>query len=135
MVCICAGSEKKDSVIEFFRFLYGRKLQDLDLSSGYPINEASFEQWKESPREGYERSGIIISGDSGDLFMLDVRWSRESDFERLRDMARSASVICTGDPQLEEIVCELGAEALSGSADVEKTVDEIVKKASIYLSE
>ena len=135
MVGICAGSEKKETVLEFFRFLYGRKLQDLDLSSGYPINEASFEQWKESPREGYERSGIIISGDSGDLFTLDVRWSRESDFERLRDMARSASVICTGDPQLEEIVCELGAEALSGSADVEKTVDEIVKKASIYLSE
>ena len=135
MMGICTGSEEKETVLEFFRFLYGRELQDLDLTSGYPINEASFEKWKESPREDYERSGIIISGDSGDLFTLDVLWSRESDFERLRDMVRSASVICTGDVQLEEIVCELGVKVLNGSADVEDTVDEIVKKASIHLSE
>lgn len=36
---------------------------------------------------------------------------------------------------VEEIVCELGVKAVNGSAGVEETVAEIVKKAAIYLAE
>lgn len=50
-------------------------------------------------------------------------------------MVRSASVICTGDTSIEAVVIELGVKALNGSASVEDTVEEILKKAALYLSE
>lgn len=50
-------------------------------------------------------------------------------------MARSASAVCTGETEIEEIVWELGRKALNGSAGVEDTVEEIMKKISIKLSE
>lgn len=134
-VGICAGSEEKEPVLEFFRFLYGRELQDLDLPAGYPINEASFEKLRENPRKEYEKSGIIVSDDSGRLFTLEIHWSSGEDFERLHSMARSASAVCTGETEIEEIVWELGRKALNGSAGVEDTVEEIMKKISIKLSE
>ena len=136
-VGICSGSEEKETVLEFFRFLYGRELQDLELPSGFPVNEASFGQLRENPRAGdwYEGAGIIISDDSGDRFSLEVQWSSAEDFERLRNMVLSASAVCTGDVSIEQTVCELGVKAVNGSAGVEETVDEILKKAAIYLSE
>ena len=50
-------------------------------------------------------------------------------------MARSARTVCTGEAEIEEIVRELGRKAVNGSADVEDTVEEIVKRISIKLSE
>ncbi len=135
MVGICAGSEEKEPVLAFFRFLYGRELQDLDLPAGYPINEASFEKLRKNPRKVYENSGIIVSDETGSLFTLEIRWSPERDFERLLSMARSARTVCTGEAEIEEIVRELGRKAVNGSADVEDTVEEIVKRISIKLSE
>ncbi len=141
MVGICAGSEKKETVLAFFRYLYGRELQDLELPSGFPVNEASFETLRENPREGevFDGAGIVlVSGlesNGGEIFSLDVRWSPREDFERLRDMARSVTAVCTGDSYMKQTVCELGVKAVNGSAAVEETVDEILKKAAVYLSE
>lgn len=137
MVGICAGSEDKEMVLEFFRFLYGSGFQDLVLPAGYPVNEASFEKIKEDPRTGFDRanSGIVVADGAEGIFSLEIVWSPEEDFERLQKIVRSASGICTGDALVEEIVCELGIKAVNGSAGVEETVSEIVKKAAIYLSE
>ena len=135
LVGICTGSETKDLVLEFFRFLYGSKVQDMDLPSGFPINAASFERLKENPREEYEHGGIVINDGEGTVFSLDIYWSRKEDFERLQDMVRSASAICTGDASVEAVVCEFGVKAVNGSASVEDTVEEILKKTAIYLSE
>ncbi len=137
MVGICAGSEKKEMVLEFFRFLYGSEFQEMDLPAGYPVNEACFEKRRENPRTGFDlaQAGIVLTDGLDSVFSLDVVWSPEEDFDRLQDMVRSASAICTGDAIVEEIVCELGVKAVNGSAGVEETVAEIVKKAAIYLAE
>lgn len=135
MAGICARSGENELALAFFRFLYGREVQDIEVSTGFPVNRASFEHLKENPRE--EEMGISIgtSGADGQGFSLDIKWVTEKDFERLKQMAESASTVCTGDAVIEEAVYEIGQKALNGSADVEDAVAEIVKKAGIYLAE
>lgn len=138
MVGICAGSEKNERVLDFFRFLYGETLQDMELPTGFPINERSFARLQTNPRvELYEESAgiVLVSSESDDLFSLELEWSPKEDFERLQKMAATASTICTGDDKLIEIVCETGVKALNGSESVEHVVAEIVKKTAIYLAE
>ena len=135
MIGICTGAKENGPALEFFRFLYGRELQDLEISTGLPVNMASFEHLKENPREDGMSLSIGTSGPDGTSFDLDIKWSTQEDFETLRSMAESASLACAGDAVIEEVVYEVGQKALEGSAGVDDAVAEIVKKAAIYLAE
>lgn len=138
MVGICAGAEENELALTFFRFLYGRELQDLDLPTGYPMNEASFEKLKENPREDDWNEGVglvLADSETDEPFSLEIKWSSAEDFERLKEMAQSASAICAGDARIEEAVCDVGAKVLSGSTETEDAVEEIAKRVAIYLAE
>lgn len=135
MVGICSGSKDSELAQDFFRFLYGRELQDIEVSTGLPVNMASFESLKENPREDDMGISIGSSGPDGTGFSLDIRWAGEEDFQALKGMAESATALCAGDSMIEEVVYEVGQKALNGSASVEEAVEEIVKKAAIYLAE
>ena len=138
MVGICAGAEENALAMEFFRFLYGRELQDLDLPTGYPINEASFEKLKENPRKDdfNEGVGIVLAdSESDDVFSLEIKWSPEEDFERLKEMVQTASVVCTGNARIGDVVCDVGEKALNGNMEIKEAVEEIVKRVGIYLAE
>ncbi len=138
MVGICASAEENELAMEFFRFLYGEELQDIDLPTGYPVNQASFEKLRENPRKDdfNEGIGIVLADSESDTpFALEIKWSSEEDFGRLKEMAETASVVCTGDTRIEDVVCDVGVKALHGSVTIEDAVDEIVKRAGIYLAE
>lgn len=137
MIGISSGAGENELALSFFRYLYGRQVQDQEVSTGFPINRASFEQLRENPREGEGESGISIgsSGADGEMFSLDILWVTDEHFEALKQMAESARAVCTGDEVIEEVVYETGQKALNGSASVESTVEEIVKRAAIYLAE
>lgn len=134
-VGIYAKSAGNGLADDFFRFLFGRELQDVDLSGGFPMNMASFDSFAKNPRgEAYD-GGVAMSDESGNLFSIDLQWADADDFARLKEMAQSASRICTGDATVEQAVYEIGPKALNGKVSVEDTVAEIVKKVSIYLTE
>lgn len=135
MIGICNGSQENGPALDFFRFLYGRELQDIEVSTGLPVNMASFEHLKENPREEDMGVSIGTSGPDGNSFSLDIRWSSEEHFRELKDMAGAASAVCAGDSMIEEVVYEVGQKALNGSAGVDDAVSEILKKAAIYLAE
>lgn len=135
-VGIYTKSAQKEDVLEFFRFLYGRELQDMDLIGGFPINMESFDSLAESPREEYEVGGLALSdADGGDIFSLEVKWAGPEDFQKLKEMVESLTSICSGDSTIESVVRTLGEKALGKDGDVEDAVAEIVKKAAIYLAE
>lgn len=137
MVGVCAGSAENELALKFFRYLFGKELQDIEMPTGFPMNMASFDKLSVNPRaDESEQAGISIGGGDGDsYFSLDIRWPEEKDFQRLKDMVQSAKNACIGDRTIEDTVCEIGVKALNGSASVEDTVAEIVKKAAIYLAE
>jgi len=135
MVGILAGSKDSELAWTFFRFLFGRELQDIEVSTGLPMNMASFETLKENPREDDMGISISSSGADGKSFGLDIRWVTEEHFTELKRMVESASAVCAGDAVIEEVVYEVGQRALTGSSSVDDAVAEIVKKAAIYLAE
>ncbi len=136
---VYSGSAEKELALEFYRFLFSRKVQDNDLSGGFPVNEASFDSFAESPRsgQGYSDGGYLaISAEDGDdVFSLDVQWADAGHFNRLKEMIKSVTAISTGNASIEEIVYETGVKALDGSMTVEDAVKEIEKKAALYLAE
>lgn len=135
-LAIYGESMENELAVEFFRFIFGRELQDLQLPTGFPMNQASFEAQKENPRADDAQSGISISGGEGeDLFSLDIRWVSPEQFEKFKAMVESLNTACISDSVIEKTVYEIGPEALNGSASVEETVAEIIKKAAIYLAE
>ena len=141
MAGVAASSSDSELALEFYRFLFGRELQDMDLSGGLPVNMASFDTFAKNPRAGAIggdedlAGGLAMSNDDGSYFELDVRWPKEEEFGRLKDMAGSVSRISTGDTAIEEAVYEIGPDALNGIITPQEAVREIVKKSAIYLAE
>lgn len=135
MIGISSGSKDKELVLSFFHFLYGRELQDIEMSTGFPINQASFETLKENPRSDGNNISIGSSGPDGSYFSLDIKWCSPEDFAKIKQIVETSSNVCTGDTTIEEVVYEVGQKALDGSMSVEEVVKEIVKKVAIYLAE
>ena len=141
MAGVAASSADDELTVEFYRFLFGRDLQDMDLSGGLPVNMASFDMFAKNPRAGAIggeedlAGGLAMSNDNGSYFELEVRWPKEEEFGQLKEMAGSVSRISTGDSAIEEAVCEIGPDALNGIISPEEAVREIVKKSAIYLAE
>lgn len=134
-VGVAAGSMDEELTEKFFRFLFGRELQDMDLTGGFPMNMASFDTFAENPRDEEYAGGVALTDESGNYFSLDIRWADADAFAWLKEKVQSASRICTGDATVWRTVLEIGPRALNGKASVEDTVDEIVKKVSLYLAE
>ncbi len=134
---IYANSMENELALDFFRFLFGEELQDLDLPGGLPMNMASFEKQKSDPNEGDPESSFSIGSSNGDgeYFSLEVLWVTEQHFQRLRDIVDAADTASGSDSVIEQTVQEIGPKALDGSISVEDAVKEIVKKAAIYLAE
>lgn len=141
MVGVAAISAENELAVEFYKFLFSRDLQDMDLSGGLPVNKASFDTFAENPRAGAigeeeDLSGSVSMGnDEGEYFSLDVRWPKEEEFEKLREAAGSVFQISTGDATIEEAVYEIGPDALNGNITPKEAVKEIVRKSAIYLAE
>ena len=133
---------ENETAVEFYRYLFGKEFQDIDVYDGLPVNMASFEGLKENPRAGLvegasERSAgsIGTSTPDGKEFGIELLWPTEEEFERLRGMISSVSRISTGDDTIAETVYEIGPRALEGSITPKEAVQEIVKKSAIYLAE
>ncbi len=135
MAGVCSGSVEKEGVLEFYRFLYGKEVQKMDMSGGFPVNMAALDTFRSCPRGEKAGGGIAISDAEGNVFSLDLKWTDEAGFARLEEMIRSASRISAGDAAIEKAVYEIGPNALNGSMSVEEAVEEIMKKSAIYLAE
>lgn len=135
-LAISSGSMDKELAVQFFRFFFDRELQDLELPSGLPVNQASFDSLNQKSEEDDETiTGLMAEGADGEIFSLEIKDASEEQFERLKSMAQSLENPCISDSIIKKTVLESGAEALNGNVSVEEAVAEIVKKAAIYLAE
>lgn len=142
LVGISANSMDNELAVEFYRYLFGKELQDANVYDGITVNMASFEELKKNPRAGLvegadERAAGSISMGSpdGDYFGIELLWPTEEEFERLKGIISSVNRISTGDERIADTVYEIGARALEGGTTPKEAVREIVKKSAIYLAE
>lgn len=146
MAGILTNSAEDELALSFYRSLFGRKLQDMDLAGGLPVNMASFDTFAANPYDPYQDSEetteealagalMVSSEDTGKHYCVDILWPDEEDFGKLKEMMSSVNVLNMGDAAVEETVCEVGQEVLEGDMTPEEAVQEIVKRSAIYLAE
>lgn len=142
MAGILANSAEDELAAAFYRSLFGRKLQDMDLAGGLPVNMASFDTFAVNPYvdpEGFMEENVagalVVSNDKGDRYCVDLLWPSEEDFGKLKEMVSGMSVINRGDATIEEAVFEVGEEVLQSDMTPQEAVQEIVKRSAIYLAE
>lgn len=143
LVGVTANAADNETAIEFYRYLFGKELQDKNVySSGLPVNMASFEGLKNNPRAGLAEGmderyagSIGVGTPDGEYFGIELMWPTEEEFRKLEDMVSSASAISTGDPTIENAVFEIGPRAMEGSITSREAVQEIVRRSAIYLAE
>ena len=139
---ISANSMDNETAVEFYRYLFSKELQDIDMYDGLPVNMASFETLKDNPRAGLVEGAepraagsIGTSTPDGQYFGIELLWPTQEEFERLKGIVSNVSGITTGDEVIADTVYEIGARALEGGITPEQAVKEIVKKSAIYLAE
>lgn len=139
---ICANSMENKTAVEFYRYLFGKEVQDTDMYDGLPVNMASFEALKENPRAGLvpgqdERAAgsIGTSTPDGKYFGIELLWPTQEEFDKLKAVVSNVSGISAGDEVIADTVYEIGARALEGGITPGEAVREIVKKSAIYLAE
>lgn len=142
MAGILANSAEDELAAAFYRSLFGRKLQDMDLAGGLPVNMASFDTFAVNPYvdpEGFMEENVagalVVSNDKGDRYRVDLLWPDGEDFRKLKEMVSGMSVINRGDATIEEAVFEVGEEVLESDMTPQEAVQEIVKRSAIYLAE
>lgn len=142
MAGILANSAEDELAVAFYRSLFGRKLQDMDLAGGLPVNMASFDTFAVNPYvdpEGFMEENVagalVVSNDKGDRYRVDLLWPSEEDFGKLKEAVSGMSVINRGDSTIEEAVFAVGEEVLEGDMTPQEAVQEIVKRSAIYLAE
>lgn len=132
-VGIYVQSAEKECVWELFRMLFQDEMQDMELLSGLPVSQRAFDRLRNSP--DLYAPMVMWTTEDGGVYSLDFRWADEEQFGRLQEMVQSLRTPCIVDRAIEQAVYEIGPKALNGSASVEETVEEITKKAALYLAE
>lgn len=142
MAGILANSAEDELAAAFYRSLFGRKLQDMDLAGGLPVNMASFDTFAVNPYvdpEGFMEENaagaLVVSNDKGDRYRVDLLWPDGEDFGKLKEAVSGRNVINRGDATIEEAVFEVGEEVLESDMTPQEAVQEIVKRSAIYLAE
>lgn len=142
MAGILANSAEDELAAAFYRSLFGRKLQDMDLAGGLPVNMASFDTFAVNPYvdpEGFMEENVagalVVSNDKGDRYCVDLLWPDGEDFGKLKEAVSGRNVINRGDATIEEVVFEVGEEVLESDMTPQEAVEEIVKRSAIYLAE
>lgn len=142
MAGILANSAEDELALSFYRFLFGRKLQDMDLAGGLPVNMASFDTFAANPYvdpQGFMdenvAGSVVVSNDLGERYFLELIWPDGEEFGRLKEMVGRMSVVNGGGTAVEEAVLAVGQEMLKSDMEPQEAVREIVRRSAIYLAE
>lgn len=138
---LLANAVEDELAVEFYKSLFGRELQDMDLAGGLPVNMASFDSFAGYPNAPEDFSEEIVAGalgmhsDDGTEFFLELTWPSEEEFLELRETVSGLERMHGGDAAVEEVVLEVGEEMLKEDLTTEEAVREVVRRAAIYLAE
>ncbi len=132
---VTAGSEDVETACDFVKTVLSKEVQQSDLGEGLPVNRAAMTQvLTDTSEAGSSLMSVFKDGD-GNMVMLEMRWPDEAEKEALLALVESRTTPALMDHMIESTVTELGGNALNGSASVEETADEILRKIQLYLAE
>ncbi|MBR1930906.1 MAG: extracellular solute-binding protein [Lachnospiraceae bacterium] len=135
VVGVCANARNPETAEAFLETLLQKEVQKVDLNDGFPINREAFEAFTAQPSIGNDDYSLGMSNEDGELVGLEVKWPNTEEKEELRHLIDSLTTPVQTNQQIKEAILSAGEKALTGEKSIEESVDEIVQKISLQLSE
>lgn len=131
---IVKGSEEKTSVQEFMLAFYGKELAK-SVSGGYPINRSAYEELWQKEIDEPTQGGVTMSNEEGVMVSYDMIPLTEEHKDKFTKEIESLKLAGIEDTTISDLVLEEGEKYLQDSQSLDETVQNILQKANLYLSE
>lgn len=130
-------TEHRQEAEQFLLTLFGTECGSID-GGGFPINCEAYENLCEAAQHKFSSTyqGMIeVSTDDGISYTMNFRNLKKEDTEKLTTMLESLTEPTPQDAVMQEIVVEQAKKFLMKEQSKEETVDAILQKCNLYLSE
>ena len=132
-------SSQKELGKDFIRKIFSEEVQSGtggDRAEGLPVNKEAFLKQIKEYEPGKEISSIgYTNKETGEMFSFTITAPENIERDNLVKLVEELTKVKSGDKTIENIIYEIGSRALFGEITVDEAVEEIEKKASIYLAE
>ena len=139
------ASENKDLAEDFIKMLLSDDVQEVDVESGFPVNENAIKAWIQSIDENpdEEGSGLSISAspsstdgvEDSEPVSENITFPKQSEVQALADMGKKLTVPVQKDDIIGEMILDGAKTYFDGSQSAEEAAKDIAKKAATYLAE
>lgn len=145
LVGISAASANQEQAERFFDIMMGTEVQGL-LWDGFVVNQTALKnqlspQWQVFKNAGYDMdygevtNSMMGSYEDGLSYEMDIHMPTKEEYQTLYDLCCQVKTPYVVDPVVENAVVEAGGRYLAGHKTLEETVEAVVAKVEIYMSE
>lgn len=134
MVGISSRSEHPAEAEEFVRLMFGKDTQE-DIYEGFPVNRAAYEAHFDVFEENADNGSMSLQMLDGAEQEFRLWWPDQEERRKFTECVEALETPVLTSSYLCEMVYETGVKVLEGEMSAEHGAKEIVKKASVYLSE
>lgn len=132
IVGVSAKSTQQEEAKKFVEFLLTNETRSQDNNSGFRINKKALKAELQEKKE--TGGGFGLMGSDGEFFNLELRSLTDSEIDGLFETIQGLTTpVLQG--MIHETVLNEGCSCLMGEKSPEDTVDSILKKVNLYLSE
>lgn len=119
---------------DFIRMMFSAEVQS-DIYSGFPVNRKAFAERFDMLEGGAYNGSMTLPIKDGREEELELWWPDEEEERIFTELVEELTTPVEERAWLDSLVCEAGIEVLEGRKSVEEAVEEIERKAAIYLAE
>lgn len=134
LVGMSAQSAHPEDAKEFIGMMFSAETQG-EMNDGFPINQAAFVKKFDFYESGAGNGSMTFLKNNGTEEELELLWPSEAEEEAFTKLVRELKEPIIESKQVSELVYEVGIKVLEGSISVERAIEEITKRAAIYLAE
>lgn len=134
MVGISANSGQKETAEAFVRKMFSAEAQK-SMYDGFPVNEAAFAGRFAVMQAGSSNGSMTFTRNDGTEEELELLWPDKEQQRVFAELVQGLETPVESREWLNELVYEAGVRVLEEDESVENAVDEIEKRAAIYLAE
>lgn len=134
---IVNGTTKQQAAEAFVEMMFGVDCQSVD-GNGFPVNETAWKTICDNAKNHYDEynvEGVAVSTDDGTQAAVELANLTDEQLAKLTSILESINSPSIMDETIRQIVVEQGKHFLDGTQSVEETVNTIMQKCNLYLSE
>ena len=134
MVGLNANSKQRAEAEAFISMMFSTEAQK-NMYSGFPVNREAFAARFDLYSPGDSNGSMILPKNDGTEEELELLWPNEEEERAFTELVQELETPVWGEEWLISLVCEEGVKVLEEEKSIAEAVEEIGRKAAIYLAE